>query len=579
MNNLKFLRRLNDTDYVVVNDNESTTIKLMNIFNDKIIKIKNLNEIILNVNLSDDYIIVSIKDFVVILNMDFDILRRFKCQQSVKISLNGRLLSYLSTVNNLITSGIIASNKNFYTDKASSSLKELTYNLRESYKHFNISKSVPISDHSNSNDINNDDNDLFKVINVLDLHTNKIVNQFELSSYSPLSYMSISHSGRLIFVADSNAHIFHIYELRPKPLISFNSDNDDNDTFEPVWHRYSLHRGYTSAVVTSMTWSLDERFVGVCTDKGTIHIYAINPVGGKVTKAHMESIPINLGFFQPLSVEISPIARIKIKFNEYPNINPRRLSIRFEYPQQKSQLNLFVYDEDYHQLKKFNLVLNFIDHDSNNDDHFGGIFSGDKKLIVERISEIDIKEVESTSHNCNNINTRYKCKDNVFEIETNNFGNTIYKANQFEFKRTDEINIDEVDETISKASYYKVRPESKVFMSENEDEGGDLQSTMDDNIDKSHIHSLIPALPNGYTTKTSFSLPDQSAIKNMIKNGYRKFSMSFNYDNDIDDEDAFDDNNFNFNNTLDDDLTYREAINASEEADKFVVGLVDDDDH
>ena len=328
-----------------------------------------------------------------------------------------------------------------------------------------------------------------------------------------------------------------------------------------------------------MTWSLDERFVGVCTDKGTIHIYAINPIGGKVTKAHMESIPINLSFFQPLSVEISPIARIKIKFNEYPNINPRKLSIRFEYPQQKSQLNLFVYDEDYNQLKKFNLILNFIDHDSNDDDHYGGIFSGDKKLIVERISEIDIKEVESTSQNCNNINTRYKCKDNVFEIETNNFGNTIYKANQFEFKRTDEINIDEVDETISKASYYKVRPESKVFMSENEDEGGDLQSTMDDNIDKSHIHSLIPALPNGYTTKTSFSLPDQSAIKNMIKNGYRKFSMSFNYDNDIDDEDAFDDNNFNFNNTLDDDLTYREAINASEEADKFVVGLVDDDDH
>ncbi|KAF8315030.1 hypothetical protein DL93DRAFT_964688 [Clavulina sp. PMI_390] len=47
-----------------------------------------------------------------------------------------------------------------------------------------------------------------------------------------------------------------------------------------VWHVYDLVRGMTKGRVESIVWSHDERWVGVGTASGTLHIFATNPYGG-----------------------------------------------------------------------------------------------------------------------------------------------------------------------------------------------------------------------------------------------------------------------------------------------------------
>jgi WD40 repeat protein len=52
---------------------------------------------------------------------------------------------------------------------------------------------------------------------------------------------------------------------------------------------YTLRRGRTSAVVEGADWSKDGRWLAIGTKKRTVHVFSVNPYGGKADIAsHLE---------------------------------------------------------------------------------------------------------------------------------------------------------------------------------------------------------------------------------------------------------------------------------------------------
>ncbi|CAO1612675.1 unnamed protein product [Parajaminaea phylloscopi] len=85
-------------------------------------------------------------------------------------------------------------------------------------------------------------------------------------------------TGQLLLLADSLGHSFNVYEVMPLPaclrgpLAAAPSP--------PVLHRFKLLRGMTSAHVCDVFWSAHSKWVGVLTQTGTVHLYALGPLHG-----------------------------------------------------------------------------------------------------------------------------------------------------------------------------------------------------------------------------------------------------------------------------------------------------------
>jgi hypothetical protein len=56
-----------------------------------------------------------------------------------------------------------------------------------------------------------------------------------------------------------------------------------------VWHVYNLLREHTTAVVEAVSASENGRWITLWTRKRAVHVFAINPYGGKPdNRSHME---------------------------------------------------------------------------------------------------------------------------------------------------------------------------------------------------------------------------------------------------------------------------------------------------
>jgi len=143
----------------------------------------------------------------------------------------------------------------------------------------------------------------------------KTIAHFRPYSHS-LALLSFSPSSTSILTASTPAHSFDIFELHPSSPIGASAlqavplSSDSNSG--KVWHRYRLQRGYSSARATSASWSNDGRCVAVGTGKGTSHVYAILPMGGRpILEHHFDPKVSNLDELPSLSVTLSTIARVR----------------------------------------------------------------------------------------------------------------------------------------------------------------------------------------------------------------------------------------------------------------------------
>ncbi|WKY02463.1 hypothetical protein Q1695_016043 [Nippostrongylus brasiliensis] len=91
----------------------------------------------------------------------------------------------------------------------------------------------------------------------------------------PLASMAWSPDGRLLLTTDTSACVFNVFSVLTHPYTPLLS---------AVQHLYRLRRGTTIAKVVSCAFSLDCRWVSICTNHGTCHVFAISPYGGKPSR-------------------------------------------------------------------------------------------------------------------------------------------------------------------------------------------------------------------------------------------------------------------------------------------------------
>ncbi|GAA5928702.1 uncharacterized protein JCM15063_003944 [Sporobolomyces koalae] len=130
-----------------------------------------------------------------------------------------------------------------------------------------------------------------------------------------VALVSLSPSSASILTASAPSHSFDIFELQPASTIGVSATGvaaSSDGSSGKVWHRYRLQRGFSAARATSASWTQDGRVVAVGTAKGTAHVYAIQPRGGKANfEDHFNAQVKNLADLPPLSITLSSVARIR----------------------------------------------------------------------------------------------------------------------------------------------------------------------------------------------------------------------------------------------------------------------------
>lgn len=129
-----------------------------------------------------------------------------------------------------------------------------------------------------------------------------VLSQYMVSKHQPISELTFSEDGTSLAVALKDGRAMRVYRLRPSPKEFRNqaaaedkTSYDDNES-PPPWHIYDLRRGRTPAIVEHVSWAHDARWLGVCTRKRTVHIFALNPYGGPTDEAsHVKGKVMNVG--------------------------------------------------------------------------------------------------------------------------------------------------------------------------------------------------------------------------------------------------------------------------------------------
>ncbi|GAA6002430.1 hypothetical protein JCM10207_001115 [Rhodosporidiobolus poonsookiae] len=134
----------------------------------------------------------------------------------------------------------------------------------------------------------------------------------------PLALLSFSPSSSQLLTAPASGHAFDVFELKPSVAVGTSATASAASSPSPagavgqVWHRYRLHRGYTSAHASAAAWTPEGRFVAVSTTKGTAHVYALCPTGGAPNLEEHFSLQVqNARELAPLSVALGAVARVR----------------------------------------------------------------------------------------------------------------------------------------------------------------------------------------------------------------------------------------------------------------------------
>ncbi|KAJ7576906.1 hypothetical protein C8J56DRAFT_971884, partial [Mycena floridula] len=162
-----------------------------------------------------------------------------------------------------------------------------------------------------------------------------VVAEFLAFRSQPVASLEWSQDGTVLSVAGKDGQALNLFQICPASTNSSRSS--------PPNHLYSLRRGRTSAVIESIDFSADGRFVALGTKKRTIHVFAVNPNGGKadgrnfvegkLTAAPLSSTPpvqsvVGSGGPQ-LSTEVDPVVRLRVARPSEPGQPKAPLAVMF----------------------------------------------------------------------------------------------------------------------------------------------------------------------------------------------------------------------------------------------------------
>jgi len=122
------------------------------------------------------------------------------------------------------------------------------------------------------------------------------VDEFIVSRGQPVARLEFSPDGISVGVVLKDGQSLKVFRLQPSPRVLVSSSQPEisgTSEFEfptaTSVQVYDLRRGRTSAIVEHVDWAKDGRYVGVGTRNRTVHIFALNPYGGKTDiQSHLE---------------------------------------------------------------------------------------------------------------------------------------------------------------------------------------------------------------------------------------------------------------------------------------------------
>ncbi|KAI7857174.1 hypothetical protein BDC45DRAFT_566699 [Circinella umbellata] len=164
--------------------------------------------------------------------------------------------------------------------------------------------------------------------------SSSVIAHFRPHTHS-LSCLTFNNAGTLLLSASKQGHSFHLFAIMPSSTIPGN-----------VSHLYTLARGYTDAQVEDCHFSADSMWCSVSTARGTTHVYAINPYGGKPEITGHVNGRVNNPIIRPWlhgarisekGTSVNSIARIKQRRAMYPDAMNDDQQHPSSLPQQQQQ--------------------------------------------------------------------------------------------------------------------------------------------------------------------------------------------------------------------------------------------------
>ncbi|KAH0589923.1 hypothetical protein H2248_000113 [Termitomyces sp. 'cryptogamus'] len=107
-----------------------------------------------------------------------------------------------------------------------------------------------------------------------------------------------------------------VYQLRPRAAdVRLHRGESEGEGTQGALEMYHLRRGRTGAVVDGVGWSRDGRWVAMGTRRGTLHVFGVNPYGGRMDlKSHWEGRVRDCegDGMEMRPVEMGPIVRLRV---------------------------------------------------------------------------------------------------------------------------------------------------------------------------------------------------------------------------------------------------------------------------
>ncbi|KAG1733244.1 uncharacterized protein EDB91DRAFT_1149677 [Suillus paluster] len=166
----------------------------------------------------------------------------------------------------------------------------------------------------------------------------RTISEFIAFKHQPFSALKFTPDGNSLLVSPRDGQVVRTFQIRPTPSVLLPVDSkkysgeretalvgrQSNAEPSSPWHMYNLRRGRTSAIIDEIEVSPDGRWVAVGTKRPTVHVFAINPYGGKPDlRSHMENRVRNTNEAQPLSVELSSLVRLRsVKLSAHSGVWP-----------------------------------------------------------------------------------------------------------------------------------------------------------------------------------------------------------------------------------------------------------------
>ncbi|KAG6874070.1 hypothetical protein C0995_006927 [Termitomyces sp. Mi166 len=142
----------------------------------------------------------------------------------------------------------------------------------------------------------------------------EVVVEFKVEKERGLSKLVFAKDGCSIGAVGRDGTGMRVYQVRPHPRWQAHSGDGkgESEGAGAAWNVYHLRRGRTGAVVEGMEWSRDGRWVAMGTRKGTVHVFGVNPYGGKTDlRSHWEGRVRNVEELQPMPIEMGPLVRLR----------------------------------------------------------------------------------------------------------------------------------------------------------------------------------------------------------------------------------------------------------------------------